>query len=67
MVKDEGVRQDAIAHNRTHLSRGYPKGVLRVTSTNFLPSNLWAMGVQLAALNWQTFGEICRFFTSVFT
>ncbi|GAA5938629.1 phosphatidylinositol phospholipase C [Sporobolomyces koalae] len=54
MLKDEGARQDFIGHNRGHLTRAYPKGS-RVSSTNFVPHHMWAAGVQLVALNWQTF------------
>lgn len=44
---------DFIKHNRTHLSRVYPVGT-RLTSTNYLPHEYWALGCQLVALNWQT-------------
>ncbi|GAA6059835.1 hypothetical protein JCM10212_003747 [Sporobolomyces blumeae] len=54
MLKDEGARQDFISHNRAHLTRAYPKGS-RLSSTNFVPHHMWAAGVQLVALNWQTF------------
>ncbi|GAA5842020.1 hypothetical protein JCM5353_001096 [Sporobolomyces roseus] len=54
MLKDEGARQDFISHNRGHLTRAYPKGS-RVSSSNFVPHHMWAAGVQLVALNWQTF------------
>ena len=56
MIRDEGVKHDLLAHNRTHLTRAYPKGI-RLTSTNFQPHHLWAVGVQMVAVNWQTFGE----------
>lgn len=46
---------DVISHTRGHLTRAYPSGT-RVTSSNYLPNQLWAMGVQMAACNWQTFG-----------
>lgn len=50
---------DLIKHNKTHLVRIYPKGT-RVSSTNYLPHRYWAVGAQLVAINWQTFGtEIC--------
>lgn len=58
MVRDEGARHDFVAHNRGHLTRAYPKGS-RVTSSNFAPHHMWAAGVQLVALNWQTFGKQC--------
>ena len=54
MFKRDGTL-DLIKHNRTHLVRVYPKGT-RVSSTNFLPQNFWSAGVQLVALNWQTYG-----------
>ncbi|ORY39486.1 PLC-like phosphodiesterase [Leucosporidium creatinivorum] len=54
MIKDEGARQDFVAHNRGHLTRAYPKGS-RLTSSNYAPHHMWAVGVQMVALNWQTF------------
>lgn len=65
MLKDEGARQDFISHNRGHLTRAYPKGS-RVSSTNFVPHHMWAAGVQLVALNWQTFGTNSLFRPSSF-
>lgn len=59
MLKDDGARQDFVGHNRNHLVRAYPKGS-RVTSTNYLPHDLWAVGVQAVAMNWQRFGvSVC--------
>jgi len=55
MFKRNGTL-DLIKHNRTHLVRVYPKGT-RLSSTNFLPQKYWSAGVQLVALNWQTYGE----------
>jgi phosphatidylinositol phospholipase C delta len=55
MFKRDGVL-DLIKHNRGHLVRVYPKGT-RVSSTNFVPQQYWSAGVQLVALNWQTYGE----------
>lgn len=46
---------DFIKHNRTHLSRVYPQGT-RLSSSNYLPHQYWAMGCQLVSLNWQTYG-----------
>lgn len=57
MIKEEGARHDLIAHNRSHLTRAYPKGI-RLTSTNFHPHHLWAVGVQMVAVNRQTFGKL---------
>ncbi|KAF2102514.1 PLC-like phosphodiesterase [Rhizodiscina lignyota] len=41
-------------HNVNHLMRVYPAGK-RVTSSNFDPLTNWRYGVQMAALNWQTY------------
>ncbi|KZZ98643.1 phosphoinositide-specific phospholipase C [Moelleriella libera RCEF 2490] len=41
-------------HNMRYLMRVYPDG-LRLTSSNFDPLIYWRRGVQMAALNWQTF------------
>ncbi|GAA5947791.1 hypothetical protein JCM10213_002114 [Rhodosporidiobolus nylandii] len=54
MLREEGARQDFVSHNRAHLTRVYPKGS-RLTSSNYAPHQMWAAGVQLVALNWQTF------------
>lgn len=47
---------ELIKHTRTHLVRTYPKGT-RVSSTNYEPHRFWAGGMQLVAINWQTFGK----------
>ena len=41
-------------HNMRYLMRVYPNGG-RITSSNFDPLVYWKRGVQMAALNWQTF------------
>lgn len=41
-------------HNMRHLMRVYPNG-WRVASTNFDPLKYWSRGVQMVALNWQTY------------
>ncbi|KAF2746315.1 PLC-like phosphodiesterase [Sporormia fimetaria CBS 119925] len=41
-------------HNMRYLMRVYPSAY-RVTSTNFEPLSSWRRGVQMAALNWQTY------------
>ena len=46
-----------IKHTRTHLVRTYPKGT-RLSSTNYEPHRFGAGGMQLIAINWQTFGKI---------
>ncbi|KAL2265091.1 hypothetical protein VTJ83DRAFT_6191 [Remersonia thermophila] len=48
--------RSAIArHNARHLMRVYPKGT-RISSKNLSPVPFWAVGAQICALNWQTFG-----------
>lgn len=42
-------------HNAHHLMRVYPKGT-RISSKNLQPTPFWAIGAQICALNWQTFG-----------
>lgn len=42
-------------HNAHHLMRVYPKGT-RISSKNLQPVPFWAIGAQICALNWQTFG-----------
>lgn len=41
-------------HNLRHLMRVYP-GARRIDSSNFNPLQSWRRGVQMAALNWQTY------------
>ena len=50
-----GMLGEMIKHTRTHLVRTYPKGT-RLSSTNYEPHRFWAGGMQLVAINWQTFG-----------
>lgn len=52
------AKSDVLDHTRTHLVRAYPAGK-RITSSNFLPQHLWAVGMQMVAINWQTFGQSC--------
>ncbi|KAI5867600.1 PLC-like phosphodiesterase [Durotheca rogersii] len=47
---------ELFSHNRHFFMRAYPKG-LRVDSSNFDPSRLWRKGVQMVALNWQSWDE----------
>lgn len=42
-------------HNAHHLMRVYPKGT-RISSKNLRPVPFWAIGAQICAMNWQTFG-----------
>ncbi|CCU75537.1 unnamed protein product [Blumeria hordei] len=43
-----------VRHNIQYLMRVYPNG-WRVASTNFDPLKYWRRGVQMLALNWQTY------------
>ncbi|KAK3373953.1 hypothetical protein B0T24DRAFT_528409 [Lasiosphaeria ovina] len=47
-------KRKLITHNMRFLMRVYPNGG-RISSTNFDPLIYWKRGVQMAALNWQTF------------
>jgi phosphatidylinositol phospholipase C, delta len=51
-----GMMGEMIKHTRNHLVRTYPKGT-RLSSTNYEPHRFWAGGMQLVAINWQTFGK----------
>lgn len=57
MLKDDEARRELVSHNRAHLTRSYPSGK-RVRSTNYLPNHFWAVGIQMASVNWQTFGTV---------
>ena len=43
-------------HNKRYLMRVYPKGT-RFSSSNLDPSIFWRQGVQMVALNWQSWDE----------
>ncbi|KAI1076992.1 PLC-like phosphodiesterase [Whalleya microplaca] len=43
-------------HNRHYFMRAYPKG-LRFDSSNLDPSQFWRKGVQMVAMNWQSWDE----------
>ncbi|KAG9349152.1 hypothetical protein JZ751_029475 [Albula glossodonta] len=47
---------DFVHHNSMFLSRIYPGG-LRTDSSNLYPQDMWNVGCQLVALNFQTAGE----------
>lgn len=49
-------KHDFERHNVCFLSRVYPKQT-RLNSTNFDPNIYWRRGVQMVALNWQTYDE----------
>jgi phosphatidylinositol phospholipase C delta len=51
---DSPAKQPLEEHNMRCLMRVYPS-FHRVTSTNFEPLSYWRRGVQMAALNWQTY------------
>ncbi|KAK5371289.1 hypothetical protein LTR20_006689 [Exophiala xenobiotica] len=50
-AEDKAMFED---HNLRYMCRVYPKN-LRFQSSNFDPNTFWRRGVQMVALNWQTF------------
>ncbi|KAK1756918.1 hypothetical protein QBC47DRAFT_297983 [Echria macrotheca] len=48
------LKQQLKIHNMRYMMRVYPNGN-RIRSSNFDPLPYWKRGVQMAALNWQTF------------
>ncbi|KAI0021397.1 PLC-like phosphodiesterase [Xylariomycetidae sp. FL0641] len=50
-------RDELLAHNRHFFMRAYPDVVRRVDSSNDDPSPLWRQGVQMVAMNWQSWDE----------
>lgn len=53
----EGRAGEWSQHTTQQLSRVYPRG-RRVDSSNYDPSPFWNCGVQMVALNYQTYGEL---------
>ncbi|XP_062258933.1 1-phosphatidylinositol 4,5-bisphosphate phosphodiesterase delta-4-like [Platichthys flesus] len=53
LAKEAGT--DFVQHNSRHLSRIYPSG-LRTDSSNYNPQDMWNVGCQIVALNFQTAG-----------
>jgi phosphatidylinositol phospholipase C delta len=53
-TKDQEDRRAIMRHNMRYMMRVYPNG-WRVASTNFDPLRYWRRGVQMTALNWQTY------------
>jgi phosphatidylinositol phospholipase C delta len=51
---DSPQKQPLEEHNMHYLMRVYPS-FHRIASTNFEPLSYWRRGVQMAALNWQTY------------
>lgn len=54
MCQDPVTRLAVDKHNRSHMMRVYPNA-MRYNSSNFDPIPLWHLGVQMVALNWQTY------------
>lgn len=54
MLKEEVKLAALDKHNRKYLMRVYPSKI-RIKSSNFLPLDYWAHGVQMVATNWQTY------------
>ncbi|KAF3940711.1 hypothetical protein ABW19_dt0202772 [Dactylella cylindrospora] len=54
LCKDKDKKAQLEKHNLRYLMRVYPSG-WRVTSRNFDPLAFWRRGVQMVALNWQTY------------
>jgi len=52
--KTPDTKRALVRHNMRYMMRVYPNG-WRVASTNFDPLAYWRRGVQMAALNWQTY------------
>uniref|UniRef100_A0A8C1VUD9 Phosphoinositide phospholipase C n=1 Tax=Cyprinus carpio TaxID=7962 RepID=A0A8C1VUD9_CYPCA len=49
------VSSDFVLHNTRQLTRVYPSGI-RTDSSNYCPVDMWNMGCQIVALNFQTAG-----------
>lgn len=54
-----------VSHNKKYFTRVYPDKT-RVRSTNFDPIPYWKRGVQLVALNWQTYDLHTQFNEAMF-
>lgn len=52
--RDSEVKSQLEKHNSRYLMRVYPAAI-RIDSSNFNPLQSWKRGVQMAALNWQTY------------
>ncbi|KAK3335214.1 phosphatidylinositol-specific phospholipase C [Cercophora scortea] len=67
MVSSATQSTTAIArHNAQHLMRVFPKGT-RISSRNLSPLPFWAIGAQICALNWQTFGASMQLNEALFS
>jgi phosphatidylinositol phospholipase C delta len=63
--KTQDSKRALVRHNMRYLMRVYPNG-WRVSSTNFNPLAYWRRGVQMAALNWQTYDLGMQFNDAMF-
>ena len=54
VCRDDVAKNEIERHNVRYLARVYPSG-FRVKSSNFDPNTFWRRGVQMVALNWQTY------------
>ncbi|KAI9823771.1 MAG: Phospholipase C [Thelocarpon impressellum] len=54
LCRDADLKAQLDKHNMRYLMRVYPSG-FRINSSNFDPNKFWRRGVQMAALNWQTY------------
>ncbi|NXY16060.1 PLCD4 phosphodiesterase, partial [Atrichornis clamosus] len=53
LIRDEG--KEFVCHNAWQLTRIYPSG-MRTDSSNYSPQEMWNVGCQIVALNFQTAG-----------
>jgi len=54
LCKEPETKRQLQKHNIKHLMRVYP-AARRIDSSNFNPLQVWRQGVQMSALNWQTY------------
>lgn len=54
LSKNQETKTPFEKHNTSYMCRVYPKNV-RLNSSNFDPNTFWRRGVQMVALNWQTY------------
>lgn len=54
LCRDAELKTQLEQHNQQYLMRVYPAGY-RINSSNFDPNKFWRRGVQMVALNWQTY------------
>ncbi|KAL1895177.1 hypothetical protein Sste5346_005322 [Sporothrix stenoceras] len=65
-TKTRDYRQAVYFHNMRYLMRVYPKAY-RIGSSNFNPLGHWRRGVQMSALNWQTYDLGMQLNAAMFT